>query len=444
MAAPVWSRQIGSPGKIVMKSQNSRFDRTLTYTFAAILMLQVGFMLIGFASTPLYYQRVSTQTVEPVSIAGEVILSNAIVERMAAIRGLSLGQYAIYRIIVTSLAALIPLVVAFLIIWRTRRQWFAWFTACIIVFLGVSSLSDQINIARFIPEKAFGANAIFWFLVLLYIFLFPNGKAVPRRAGWLVIALVAYHSLIQAGTVISYFAPDLAARFNLPSWGNSDYIWPVVLNFPIILACQIYRYRRISTLTERQQTKWFLFGFGLIIALIPVSILVDSTQRDGFLNDFTDLALWLPLYLSLAVAILRYRLFDIDILIRRTLQYGIITALLALVYFGIVTVLQSVFTALGGAQSPVITVISTLAIAALFNPLRRRVQDFIDRRFYRRKYDAQKTLEEFAAIARSEVEMEPLTQHLLAVVENTMQSQGVSLWLRPSGRGKLGLLEKGS
>ena len=134
--------------------------------------------------------------------------------------------------------------------------------------------------------------------------------------------------------------------------------------------------------------------------------------------------------ISLALAILRYRLFDINVIVRKTLQYTLLTGLLALVYFGSVVLLQSIFEAITGEQSPIVIVISTLAIAALFNPLRIRVQDFIDRRFFRKRYDAEQTLAQFAAAARDEVDMEILTTALLRVVEDAMQPEYVELRLK--------------
>jgi hypothetical protein len=136
------------------------------------------------------------------------------------------------------------------------------------------------------------------------------------------------------------------------------------------------------------------------------------------------------LYLAVGLAILRYRLYDIDLIIRKTVQYGVVTAVLVLIYFGAIILLQSVVGQALGEQSPLIIVLSTLLIAALFNPLRRRVQTAVDRRFYRQKYDAQQVLAQFAQVARDETEMDVLQAELLRVVQETLQPESVSIWVK--------------
>jgi hypothetical protein len=207
----------------------------------------------------------------------------------------------------------------------------------------------------------------------------------------------------------------------------------------------VYRYRRVSGPVERQQAKWVVFGFVLFLSNALLFVLAGALplfRRPGLSNALyyliggtVNVLMFLVLLSCVAVSILRYRLWDIDVIIRRTLIYALLTALLALTYFGSVLGLQSLFSALTGQrQSTLVTVLSTLVIAALFVPLRAGVQRAIDRRFFRRKYDAVRTLAAFAAGARDEVGLEHLSARLLEVVQATMQPAHVSLWLKaPSG-----------
>ncbi|MBL8046429.1 MAG: hypothetical protein JNL09_07810 [Anaerolineales bacterium] len=153
------------------------------------------------------------------------------------------------------------------------------------------------------------------------------------------------------------------------------------------------------------------------------------------MNSISNL-LFLLTPVSLAIAILRHRLFDIDILIRRTLQYSLLSGLLGLTYFGLITILQSRFRSVSGQQSEISIVLSTLAIAALFFPLRNRVQEFIDKRFFRKKYDAQKVLAEFAATCRDETDLDKLTARLVEVIDETLQPEKVSVWIKPDTKQK--------
>jgi len=196
----------------------------------------------------------------------------------------------------------------------------------------------------------------------------------------------------------------------------------------------VFRYRR-ATGVQRQQLKWFAFAATVLSAWIFVDVgdwfgLSRALLGSSLLSVLTVVS-FTGLYVAVGIAVLRYRLYDIDLLINRTLVYGSLTAMLALVYVGGVVGLQSAFRALIGQESTLAVVASTLAIAALFGPLRRRVQAVVDRRFYRRKYDAAKTLAAFNARLRGETELETLSGDVVGVVRETMQPAHVSLWLRP-------------
>jgi hypothetical protein len=201
----------------------------------------------------------------------------------------------------------------------------------------------------------------------------------------------------------------------------------------------LVRFRRARG-DERQQIKWFASAAALTFVWILVSeVFEELISIEGGVPEailaFTSASasLVIPsIPIATGIAILRYRLYDIDILINRTLVYGSLTAMLVSLYFVGIVVLQRVFVLLTGEQSTLAVVASTLSIAALFNPLRRRIQSFIDRRFYRRKYDARKTLEAFSATLRSETDLDRLGEHLAGVVGETMRPAHVSLWLRPS------------
>jgi hypothetical protein len=210
------------------------------------------------------------------------------------------------------------------------------------------------------------------------------------------------------------------------------------------ILAQWYRYRTVSTPSERSQTRWVMFGLGVVALGLFVNLMMALTaQALAFILQYSN---WITLAftavpISIGIAILRYRLWDIDVLIRRTLIYGVLTALLALLFSGGVIVLQRLFVILTGQESELAVVVSTLAIAALFTPLRRRIQDSIDRRFYRRRYDAAQTLARFAEVARNETDLEQLTAELVQVVDNTMQPEHISLWLKPVTDGQPGELD---
>jgi hypothetical protein len=265
--------------------------------------------------------------------------------------------------------------------------------------------------------------------VVLFFLLFPNGRFVPRWTRWLAVAFIAFD-----------LSRTLFAGLYSPSPALESVSYLVFLGIVVsLVSSQVYRYRRVSTPAQRQQTKWVVFGTTLAIAGSFVKVPLDFSLLTGD-TPFTLLVLkivfalsFLLVPLSISVAVLRSRLFDIDVLINRTLVYGVLTALLAAVYLGGVAATQAIFQTLAGQQKlPQLAIVaSTLVIAALFNPLRRRIQSFIDRRFYRRKYDARKTLEAFSSKLRDETDLEALNDDLVGIVRETMQPAHASLWLRP-------------
>ncbi len=197
----------------------------------------------------------------------------------------------------------------------------------------------------------------------------------------------------------------------------------------------VVRFRRARG-DVRQQIKWFASAAALTLVWILLFGQASLRGLPGIIVALSGLLVIPSIPIATGIAILRYRLYDIDRIINRTLVYGSLSAILVALYFGGIVVLQRVFVLLTGQQSTLAVVASTLAIAALFNPLRRRVQGFVDRRFYRRKYDARKTLEVFSAKLREETDLDALTDDLVGVVRETMQPEHVSLWLRPDTASK--------
>jgi len=260
--------------------------------------------------------------------------------------------------------------------------------------------------------------ALFPFALIRFALVFPHPKPIHQRHPWLSWAAGAI------GLILMVFALE-----NPISW-----FWLV---FSIFLAVTILIHNAFTMrdTVSRAQIRWGLGGFIIGFGTLALILLAGTLGFFGASPNTSNLVNLISAFATtvmggmLAVAILRYRLFDIDVIIRRTLQYALLTGLLVLVYFGSVVLLQSLVENLTGQQSPIVIVISTLAIAALFNPLRKRVQSFIDQRFYRKKYNAEQALESFAATARDEVDMDKLTRALLNVVEETLQPESVSLLL---------------
>jgi hypothetical protein len=282
-------------------------------------------------------------------------------------------------------------------------------------------------------------------LILVFLpLLFPDGHPPSRRWRWVawlggisIVMIVMLAMVILWSERGTQLLRDPVSDEAGPAWILGLLVEAVA--FPLMLVAGLaavislfVRFRRARG-DERQQIKWFASASALTLGFVFVLQTLNNTQNSLLEAGLATVALFLipSIPVATGVAILRYRLYDIDRLINRALVYGLLTAMLAVVYLASVVALQSVLRALMGQESTLAIVASTLAIAALFNPLRRRIQAFIDRRFYRRKYDARKTLEAFSAKLRDETDLEALNDELVGVVRETMQPSHVSLWLRP-------------
>jgi hypothetical protein len=315
--------------------------------------------------------------------------------------------------------------VSLVIFWRRSDDWVALLLsgAFMTVLLEGTELSGSLG---GIGHILFAIGAALFFPLP---FVFPNGRFIPHRLRWPILLLTVVFAIGYAFFTDNPQFVTLSAVLTL--------VWIILAIYAVL-----YRYFRVSNLVERQQTKWVVLG--LIATMFTAgyytyfyTFFPPSQPSEGRVIAFL---INMPLYLagygffsfSMLVAMLRYRLWDIDVLIRRTLQYGLISTTLALIYFGSVVVVQGVVNGITGEQqsSQLTIALSTLLIAALFSPVRRRIQAFVDRRFYRRKYDAQQVLARFATTARDEVDVDNLSAALLSVVEETMQPETVSVWLK--------------
>src|SRR5829696_8746749 len=276
-------------------------------------------------------------------------------------------------------------------------------------------------------------------LFLFLALLFPDGG--PPSSRWRPFAWVV-GVVIVAGTVAVAVWPETAAGFDLTNHPlgveiATDVVNPVeIILYTLALVAMsslVVRLRHTKGV-ERQQVKWFAYAVVVLAISSILAYVVSETLGIRWLGSISSVLVIvgvMGLPVAMGIAIFRYRLYNIDLIINRTLVYVSLTVTLVALYFGGIVVLQRVFVLLTGEQSTIAVVASTLLIAALFTPLRRRIQSFIDRRFYRRKYDARKTLEAFTLTLRDETDLEALSGDLVGVVRETMQPAHVSLWLRP-------------
>lgn len=349
--------------------------------------------------------------------------------------GISLQAFAVFSVARDAVVTLIWAGVGGLIILlrpRDRGPVIAAFFLLLFTMNAQNAVALPSGLEPFVAFTGFVAGSA----LIVFGLVFPDGRFVPRWMRWVAAGLI----LSVAGTTI--IPPSLVDPNRLPGIVQ---ILPLLLGIVIILGSQVYRYRRVSSWEQQQQTKWALLGLG--VALVGLAVLslgygvVPDANRHGSFYDvasYTDFPLaTTAIPISIGIAMLRSRLWDVDRVINRALVYGSLTLLLAALYVGGVVLLQSIFRAVSGQGTGLAVAISTLAIAALFQPLRRELQAFIDRRFYRRKYDAARTLARFSERVRDDVDLDELTGDILSVVQETMQPAHASLWFRRSeGRGR--------
>ncbi len=366
--------------------------------------------------------------------------------------GWSVAVYAAYSMISELVFTGVFLIVGLIIFIRRSDDRMALFTSLMLVAFGVGNQTITPTIYALL-HYPFGkfifacAGFAAWATFTQFPFLFPSGRYVPI---WTRIPALVWFVLCIPWNFM------VGSPYDPTTWPSALFAPLGIFLYGSFLVSQVYRYRRISTPVERQQTKWVVYALTLVVAnYLIISVLAvifnnfemllylsplhgepPSLQSFVLLLSFRTLFrlgfLFLPI--AFAFSILRYHLWDIDVIIRRTLVYGAVTLTLGLVFFGGVTLLQAFFSAISGQQSAISIVLSTLAIAALFNPLRRRVQDFIDRRFYRNKYNAEQALAIFADKARNETDLEQLSNDLVTVVQETIQPESATLWLKPTKR----------
>jgi hypothetical protein len=393
---------------------------------ARLVWLAISALALGFfaVSIPTYLLLLQTLCNTSFCAYGQITPETA--QALGGV-GVSLDDYAIANLVATITSSFVWFAVAGVLFWRRSHDWMALLAALFLVLNGTLSVIETLgtsHLPRQVPVQCLGG--LFFLLFGLVASLFPDGRFVPSWIKWPVLAF----SVLIILSDVFFTNP-----FLLPTWLSAA-IALLLFGFYVCLAlAQIYRFRFVSSPLQRQQTKWIVLGTILAIVVIvggelPTLLFPTSLYLVVYRLLLNGVLLLIPI--SFAVAFLRYRLWDVDVLINQALVYGGLSGILGAIYASLIIGLESLASAVTDQteQHPVVLVISTLAIAALFLPVRRRLQAIIDRRFYRRKYDAEKTLATFSAALRQQVDMEQLREQFLAVVQETMEPTSVSLWLR--------------
>jgi len=428
-----------SPGTPLQPLSSRTFSarisrRWLTLARGAWVVCALLLLANFVASIPTYYQLMRTVCTLPNQAQCTNTFGQLTPDNVAALTHLhlSLTGYAAYIVTLNVLFSLLPWGLGLLIFWRKSDERMGLFVSLLCVLsAGTGSVNTLLGVwTGTQPPPLLSTlfnliSGVEWIGLGAFLLTFPTGRFVPRWS-WLVLSfwiitflwnLLPWNSLPP---LLTQLLQVVALLTSLLVFGGTLFI-------------MVYRYVRVYDATQRQQAKWFVYA-----AIVSLSLLVLGTWPPSIVPADSPSQLLFPTItlfssavfsLGLGLAILRYRLWDIDAIINRTLVYGLLTTILLVVYLALVFTGQTLLSSLLGRDNSVVLVGSTLIVAALFEPIRHRIQHLIDRRFYRRKYDAQKTLASFSITLRNEVDLPSLSEHLVAVVEETMQPVHVSLWL---------------
>ncbi len=403
---------------------NGRGLTAARLAWAAAFVLAVGLWAMG--SFELARQAPVSCTINPCDPFELTMEDLAIIHEL----GLPVGALRGFWMLTGTTIGVVFFAIGLLLFVRLRDSWLVLVVSFTLVYLGAVFFTGSDDALWGARPGLRGAMGVVYGLgygaLMLFLFYFPDGTFVPRSRRLQRVAL----PLILLGapfTVPAARAQPLAVILFLGS---------VVLG----TAAQFHRYRNVSDALQRQQTKWVVIGFVAALLVMVVWLLANATfpaDQPGvgriyaLIGVRTLITLLIPILpLSIAFSILRYRLWDVDLVLNRALVYSVLTALLGGAYFITVVLLQSVFRSLTGQGNTLAIVMSTLAIAAVFMPLRNRIQAEIDRRFFRHRYDMEQALASLHTTIRDKLDIESLSVELLQVVDQTMQPEHVSLWLR--------------
>jgi hypothetical protein len=383
----------------------------------AVAALTLGLVTAGFAvgldRPELIHPQSAQAALAQAGVPGQVTVVVALIIPMAAFAGTGL-----------------------LIFWRRSDDWAAMLFALMLV-TGVGFAMRAVwALEQAAPALRLPARFV-WLLVtvldLIVLFVFPDGRFVPRWTRLLGVVAVPLSVVLVADLPRVFVElPDVPQGMSRVRLGLAVLVWSLFWGAGIF--AQVYRYRYVSGPVQRQQTKWVALTLGLIFSVLALGFVLPSLVVDTANAWFAwALLATVPLFLlfpvSVAIAILRHHLYDIDRLLSRTLTYGLLTVVLGLIYAAVVLLGQALNPQ--GRDSALAVAASTLLVAALFQPLRRRIQTTVDRRFNRRRHDAAMTIEAFSTRLREQIDLDTLTAELLAVVDHTVEPTAAWLWLRP-------------